>query len=203
MTPTRRWYQFSLRALLAVMALSAMALGAWLICIGPAERQRAIVRRIEDLNGVVEYANPPNDESWPIRELRKWLPRDYVDPVVSVYLKGTAGDNALGDLHELKHLETLSLEFTSVTDSGLAHISGLARLRRLDLSGTLITDAGLIRLQRLTLLEELSLHQSAVTDAGLVHIGGLPQLRRIELGGTPVTDAGFFHLRGLRELRFL
>ena len=52
MTPKRRWAQFSLATLLAVVTVLCVGLS---LVIAPAERQRRAVAAIEALGGSVEY----------------------------------------------------------------------------------------------------------------------------------------------------
>ncbi|HEV3344338.1 MAG TPA: hypothetical protein VG125_28440 [Pirellulales bacterium] len=59
--PNRRWFQFSLRALLVALT----ALGVWLgFKAEKAHRQRDAVRAIEKLGGVVRYGWQPEVSAW-------------------------------------------------------------------------------------------------------------------------------------------
>lgn len=91
---SRRWFQFSIRALLALVLLTSVPL-AWLAKrLDEARRQRAAVAAIEGVSGrairdyeahrardprgfPIKTAKPSN---WPY--LRKWLGDDLFDPVV-------------------------------------------------------------------------------------------------------------------------
>lgn len=217
MTTTRqRWFQFSLRGLLAGMTAICGLLGAlWHFEIAPAERQRSAVYAVRQLGGQVLYGSSPEDSSWPVRQLRRWLPRDYFDPVGYINLDNTeAADDDVAHLCELRQLRTLYLRGTLVTDTGIAQLRGLRDLTILDLSGTAmtdlgldqlqehhnlwalyldetaVTDTGLVRLAEHFELRELSLRETMVTDAGLVHLSTLPRLHGLDLAGTRVTDAG-------------
>ena len=59
--------------LFVAMTLVAVVFGAWVFCIRPAEQQREAVRCVERLSGGVKYADATQNESWPVRQLRKWL----------------------------------------------------------------------------------------------------------------------------------
>src|SRR5689334_23034262 len=132
--PNRRWYQFSLKAVFVGMTLLSLCLGVWLKCIEPAERQRAMARRVEQLGGYVRYADASADERWPLPTLRQWLPRDYFDALIEINLdaskaKGTkvkiakATDGDLTDLHRFQDLQELWLNGTEVTDATVKQLA--------------------------------------------------------------------------------
>ena len=125
--------------------------------------------------------------------------------VVEVYLPGPeVTDARLAHLAGLTALETLILDFTDVTDAGLAYlITGLPALTRLGLTYSEVADAGLVHLTGLTALKELRLDETQVTDAGLAHLTGLTALKDLSLDNTQITDAGVVHLTGLPALRNL
>lgn len=215
-TPKRRWFQFSLLRLLIFMtALCVASAALWQLVIAPAERQREAVLVIERLGGKAYYESSPEESSWPIRQLRRWLPRHYfysveyinldgtsaadadlahfrgLSQLGTLYLRGTnvtdAGVAQLGDLRELL---TLDLSETKITDSGLEHLQNHSKLRVLFLDETKVTDAGLARLAEHNTLVELSLRKTAISDAGLAHLHGLNLLHGLDLADTQVTDAG-------------
>ncbi len=107
----------------------------------------------------------------------------------------------LKHLSQLRNLEGLTLEGTSLTDDGLRHLANLTNLQRLTLAGSNLTDDGLRHLSNLTNLEWLDIGGTKVTDAGLVHLSLLTRLRGIGLAPTDTTDAGLVHLRGLTKLK--
>ena len=67
-------------------------------------------------------------------------------------------------------LDTLGLNGTMITDSGLDYLKGVKRLENLYLVDTQVTDAGLVHLKEPTRLWMLYLPFTRVTDAGLVHL---------------------------------
>ncbi len=67
----------------------------------------------------------------------------------------------------------VDLEFTKVTDAGLARIKDLPQLQSLNLSGTKVTDVGLEHLKGLTRLQTLYLWGTHVTDAEMEHLKGV------------------------------
>jgi|GEM_PF-2798699 len=70
-------------------------------------------------------------------------------------------------------------------------------------ASTTLTDADLVLLSGLTKLRHLVLKCTQVSDAGLVHLSGLTSLNELFLDNTQVTDAGLVHLAGLRKLQTL
>ena len=122
-----RWYQYSLRSLFVLTILVAVA-GSWFgVKKQQKEQERAAVKAIEEMGGLVFYdyqvhnrrAEPPGP-AW----LRAWLGDDFFAHPVAVRLNGT-----------------------KVTDAGLEHLSGSTKLFWLDLSGTKVTDEGVEKLQ--------------------------------------------------------
>ncbi len=195
--PKRRWTQFSLATMLAVVTVLCMGLS---LVVVPAERQRRAVAAIEALGGRVQYVKPDQKatEAFPRPFLRRWLPRDYLDKVQDVdllYVEDEELDAGLAHLHSLTALHGLSLMGTQITDAGLAHLQALTGLQTLDLRHTQITGAGLAHLQGLTGLQELDLGDTEVTDAGLAQLHALTGLQQVSLKGTQVTDAGLAQLR--------
>lgn len=94
------------------------------------------------------------------------------------------GDAEVQQLAALKKLRLLALEYTEVTDQGLASLKDMTDLDWLSLYGTKVTDKGLAQLAPLKKLKRLTLHRSAVRGPGLVHLYGLTELRELTLDGT-------------------
>ena len=164
--PNRRWYQFSLKALLVAFTLLALMLGVVMAFTAKGRRQIAVVERVRGLGGRVNYIGyewaapelknippPPGmllpDQSYYARQVRKWLGRDHVDPVVGVRLTGeTISDDDLGQLTYLTELESLDLFGSNVSDAGIVHIKKLSRLKYLRLSYTEVTDEGMAEIRK-------------------------------------------------------
>lgn len=199
--PKRRWYQFSLRAMLVVLTFLCFPLG-WLAYERNVVRRRdAAVAASKTLGGRLEF--DPSEHSRPAW-LRPLLGDDAAGEAVSASFTGTkVTDEDLAYVARLKRLKVLYLCDTQVTDAGLAHLSGLTKLEELVLRQTQVTDAGLVHLAGLPKLERLYLNRTNVRDAGLKHLSKLTELRTLDLADTQVTDAGLAHLTGLTELRFV
>src|SRR5438477_7806102 len=113
--PKRRWYQFSLRMLLAALTIACVGFG-WLgMKVRAKQRERAAAKAISELGGHVMY-----DYQWDsIRKrptpigpewLRKWLGNDFFADVKSVNLNMAKPTDAdLRRLREFPGLESLSL----------------------------------------------------------------------------------------------
>jgi hypothetical protein len=169
--PKTRWYQFSLRSSFVALTGVAALLGIWLACIGPAERQRAAVRRAKALGGNAGYVASPKEEPWHVTKLREWLPRDYFDSVEGINLgRRQITDDELEYFRGLTQVQGLALDRSSITDIGLAHLETLPELKELFLSRTQVTDAGLVHLKKLTKLQVVYLDGTRVTDAGVAEL---------------------------------
>src|SRR4051812_5946207 len=166
--PNRRWFQFSMRALVSLMTVLSLPLG-WLAYERNQVRKRqADIAEFEKLGGFAHF-----DES---------------QPPHPAWLRPLLGDDSLGEL--------VGMQFfgSPATNAELAPLSRMTRLQSLSLDESQVTDAGLMHLARLTDLRELSLDHTRVTDAGLVHLAGLSKLKTLWLGDTLVTDRGLIHL---------
>jgi internalin A len=219
----RRWFQFSLRTLMAVVLLVAFCMAIWIVPIkNRAERQKAVVAAIIKSGGSVIYdyqlnqhANPPTSvkpEPTAPAWLRGLLGDDFFTNVVVASVRTDAD---LKELHGLNHLlginhwvigsrgERRRSSGDGITDAGLEHLADLSELLDLDLSYTGITDAGLECIKRLKHLQTLDLSGTRITDQGLTAIRGLTGLKKLVLGDTNVTDAGIEQLQGLSGLEEL
>jgi hypothetical protein len=191
--PKRHWYQYSLRTLLGVVFVAALAFGwlGWKI-----QRIRDEVSAVRELEAVgakiarYDQRDSPRDQ---------WLWKWFGDrPVCVVHLSKTQVTDA--DLEHLKRLtepKIVMLGGTRITDRGLEHVAGLTSLEVLYLYRTNVADAGLEHLSGLVNLKHLSLDKTGTSDAGLRQLRGLTALKCLDLNDTTVTDAGLEHLKEL------
>lgn len=229
----RRFSQFSVKALLLLVAAVAVACGWFTWKLDHKRRERAAVAEIQKIGGHVIYrwqqeatnakAMPPGPQ-W----LRRRLGDDFFSDVVGIAVHGdSVTDEWLAHLEPIseltrahflgtritnegvrylsrfKTLEEFNLDSTA-TDAGLKWLNDLPALKRLVLSGARrVSDAGMTHLAGLSELEQLWLDGTSVTDAGLAHLKGLSNLKELWLRETVVGDAGLSHLKGLKELRTL
>jgi len=113
-------------------------------------------------------------------------------------------DRHLVYIGQLKQLEELDLQCTTVGDAGLAHLTGLEKLKKLNLIKVPvtheITDAGMVYLKNLKSLEELDLPYEAISDTGLGQLAELSSLKRIKVVGRGITDKGLASLAKIKTL---
>jgi hypothetical protein len=171
----RRWFQFSVRALLVLTAGCAVVLAVWRAHVRPYYEQQRAIAALTKLRGRSVITTAPARPAW----LGKVVGEEYFVRVVEVKFRG------------------------SITDEDLQHLKGLVGLQTLDLWGTPVRGEGLARLKGLKDLQNLYLWNARITDAGLEHLEGLSSLRSIDCWGTRISDAGLEHLTGLRKLETL
>ena len=215
----RRWFQYSLRSLLAVMLVVCLLLGH---VANRGRQQRQAVARIEQRDGYVGYDWEPESALWITRHLPVWdskepareppgpkwlrdlMGDEYFQEVVCVRLQGPATNDDLALIADLDEVRILMLDGSSgVSDRGLEHVGKLHELDTLWLGGTSITDGGLRHLCGLRKLERLDLQVAGITDAGTVHLESLKSLEDLALYGTQIGDPGMQRIRKLDNLRFL
>ena len=117
------------------------------------------------------------------------------------------GDDGMKALGGLRHLESLKIGTSSVTDAGMDALRNLTNLRQLDLAtGDGVTAVGLANIWELKKLRSLRLGisdqlQCSVDDV-LAHVSALSELEELSIAGT-LTDKGLKQLVGLKKLRRL
>jgi hypothetical protein len=203
-------FRLTVRLTMLLVLMLACCLG-WYLHLARVQRQ--IVQAIRDAGGTVSYDwqhsngqtvkdGHPAGPRW----LQSHLGPDLFNHVTLVQLGGTRTDQAdelMTRIGQLRRLESLSADFTSLGNDGLARVAGLSRLRYLSLSHTKVTDEGLADLRGLARLEHLNLLDTKVSDAGMEHLAGLKDLKSLELFRSRVTDLGLKRLVGLSGLRTL
>jgi len=162
---------------------------------------------VTELGGKIVY-EPRGGQIWPDSTppgspwLRRLVGDDYFQYVEKVHLDNTDVTDA--DLRSimgrLRKVRRLSLNFTDVSDVGLAHLSTVRQLRYLGLAETRITGDGLQYIAGCGRLEELVLENTAVGDDELKHLKELTELEFVNLSGTRVTSAGIADLASLVNL---
>jgi hypothetical protein len=195
--PTRRWYRFSLRKLLVLVALCAIP-SSWLaVKLRDENRQEGAAATIQEVGGIAEWDENAIVPAW----LNEVLGEHFCRYVVRVTLQGErATDRTLKSLGTLDHLEELTLLSTNVTDVGFQHLQVLHRLKELHIEDANVTDLGLEKIAEMKQIETLRLYGTHISDSGLEKLAGMSRLRSLGLDGTNVTDASLERLQRMKQL---
>ena len=126
------------------------------------------------------------------------------DPIIEEAARLLAGKDE-GELtaEDLEKQDTLLLDGTKITTTGLKELIKFPNLKNLDLSDTQITDEGIKELANLPKLTFLKLGYSKITDANLKEVAKLHNLKVLELRHTQITDEGIKELTELPQLEIL
>ena len=215
--PTRRRYQFSLRAVFAMTIVVSLLLGGFVYVRNQARRQAEAVATIER-HGFVEYdfafrrnaegryTRVPRAESGIPQWMLKRVGRDFFHEVVQVYVDLESGDstsaselwNAVGQLEDI---EELHVELGRQDEFDLNHISGLGRLRHLSVTNGSFCRGSVSVLEQLPSLEELTLSETVASDPLLSSLSRIPHLSRITFARIDLDDGDLACLENCLKLR--
>ena len=214
----RRWFRFTLRTLLLVTFLVALAASYMGHHVARARLERRVAAEVWDAGGRAVYSHQIQQENplglrseavsvgppgpWPIRRL---FGDDIFDAVHYVVFSNNPSVNEKGltRLHELTELRHLELHGERFTDAGIDDLLKIRHLQRLHLRDTSITPAGLGRLSQLPALQELGIIGSSVTDAYAEQLTSFPHLETVYFIQTRITDEGLSSLAAMTGLRRL
>jgi hypothetical protein len=222
----RSWLQFSVRALLVAVLITAVFLG---VQVNRARAQARAVAEVKAYGGFVHYdyeyvngAYKPGCEPWAPSWLRAAIGDDFFRTAVEVNLicegvgptqvqTARTDDAVMPVLRDLPGLKALSIHEGQATDRSMEVVRHLGSLENLSIpEGPGLTDAGLANLAGLRHLKDLSLGEVKVTDAGLAHLSRLYALKQLYIWPAPgepelrgITDAGMRHISGLTSLEEL
>jgi hypothetical protein len=213
----RRWFQFSLRAMLVLISLLTIPLGWVAIERRQSKYERHTADKIRASGVFVQMSgkfdlNESTQPWW-----RAVLSSLFGDRVQVVTLNEGSSFTDLTMLSGLTSLKGLVLENSEISD--LSPVAGLAQLELLGLSNTQVRDLSpvanmtclthlfvqdtsirdLSPLSALKNLESLSVYGTQVVD--LSPLAGLSKLGWLDIGGTQVVDLS--PLAGLSNLRQL
>ncbi len=198
--PSRRWLQFSLRALLVFVTLCALACSWLAVKLRETQREEAAAAAIEKVGGTAAWDAKLSGPAW----LRSLLGEHVFGNVTNVVLHGDKlSDTALEPLYSLNHLQRLDLSFANITDADIEHLQRLRQLKGLFLETPEVTDAAFEKLSGLDKLEELELHATRITDAGLGKLTGLNQIRALALYDANVNDTALENLQRMTKLTYV
>jgi|GEM_PF-444391 len=145
----------------------------------------AVVKRIEQLQGTVEYDDAKN--------------------LVGVNLIDCgAGDEDLALLASIPTLKKLSVSGAKITDAGVEHISKMTGLVELVLQNTDATNAGIAKLVALKNLRLLNLQRTSyMTDDALAVIAKMPSIQYLEVLYNNIGNDALKHIGQMKQLRSL
>lgn len=215
--PRRRWLQISLRRLLLLIALVAVAALAASWYEAPFRRQREAMAAIEKAGG--SYQAVPAGPAW----LRRLLGEDAFRHVTLVNVADCEEPAAyLEHLARLPAIETLVVGGPAFADEHLQRLHGLTTLRGLVLDCTEVTDEGIAELRgalsdvevcrsqrrSIAILEQLGcdLKKKPIQNARLGHVIGsawFEELISADVHNVAFGDADGKVLRALYSLQYL
>lgn len=206
--PRRRWFQFRLRTLLALLVVCAPVFAWYGNEIGRYRRQWLAIEQLAAHHLRVETA--PAGPNW----LRALLPEGLLVEARAVEMESyttwergcpvpqTVASEALMPLGDLIGVQSIELFTSELDNSGLQCICQHRGLRRLKLNGSSYHDLDWTQLSRLTQLRELELGGSSLSDVELESLGSLAELRTLSVA-TPQGGAGLRRLADVGKLETL
>ena len=201
----RRWFRFSLRAMLLVVTLVAIWLG---ITVNQIQTQRAAVRQIQAAGGNVmfDYHNVaprtistsgrPRGPEW----LRKLFGPELFDRPVWVTLFDPPDEHWVDGVVQLPSIKYLLLSGEHVTDENVARLSGMTNLWELHLIQSSISDEALRTVGQLSSLRWLTITTAKISDTGIADLQGLKNLEELRISNVRLTDAAVAPLSMLKNL---
>lgn len=103
----------------------------------------------------------------------------------------------------LPHLQVLLLLHDAITDKGVEQLKDLRSLSKLQLGATHLSDKGVVTLAGLSSLTSLGLQETNVTDGAAASLAKISSLSELNLSKTGITDAGVQALASLPSLKIL
>jgi hypothetical protein len=196
--PKRRWFRFSLRALLIAISLVAILLG-W--GFEQTRRRQQAISNVERLGGWVVYADSAGkwtlyDDSAilavPRTNLVRYLPQKWTDAFF-----GDGWRRAVSEIH---------IRDMQLSDSELGLLNYIDEVHFLDLQDSAFSRVALRFITRLNQLEVLSLERASIDEkpaCDLSFLRELPNLKQLYLGGAKINGADLAYVKQLKQLQVL
>jgi len=219
-SPRRRWFQFSLRTLIAAMFLLSVLCATVAWWVHSARRQMEIVNALDGY-GVGVFYSEGSTPAWLVSRLGI----DYFEHVELAMDEGPAHSSTpevARLLSELPRLEGVRLSKRSFTENDLQTLSRRRELQSISLFGVKYLDQDALRhLVGLTQLRELQiqtvgltpLHQlkiplraeqaPEISPRDIEAISQLPNLVQLSLHNTKITDRTMTLICGMKGLEML
>jgi Leucine-rich repeat (LRR) protein len=141
-SPSRHWYQYTLRALLLLVTATACLLLAWRVCVQPWRDQQRVMALVEKLGGT--YQSVESGPGW----LRGLLGADEFQDITHIDLADCDTPEAyVAAVSRLPKLETLFVGGLQITDKEVASFRRLASHQVLVLDSTRVSDAAIAELR--------------------------------------------------------
>lgn len=184
MRAKRRWFQFSLRALVVLMLLVSLVLGYWGYARRRSQRQWEAVRVLQSESGQFRSKDDnivasPTTPGW-----QKWLGVDCPQELKAFEMNRDF-QLSFAELEEMPQLEAIYLRRTPTSDEDLVAVAKLPRLRFLSVDSELITDVGVSHIATNTGVRRLSINGRRLTARALCEIARLPHLETLHFVGNP------------------
>ncbi len=158
-----------------------------------------VAARLNSLGALVEYSYElgPSKTSRVPGFVNRLVGFEVFNSVSSIDLTGSSVTDAdvAAIVTAFPELESLSLDYTSVSDRAVDDLVGLPSLRSLGLSHSEITDAGIQVLKNCTSMQSLSIDATGITDASVSALSQMTSLKELTIGQTLITRQGFESLR--------
>jgi Leucine-rich repeat (LRR) protein len=144
------------------------------------------LERLDLSNAHIDDDGLRHIEHLPLREL--WLQETNIT------------DASAAVLSQIRTLEFLQLNATSLSDVFLVELESLPELENLGLRGTRITSSGMKYLARHPKIKKLYVYHTDIDDSGVMSLVDCNSLTYLDLASTKVTDQVFQHLAKLPNL---
>jgi hypothetical protein len=190
-----RWKRFSLRTLFVLMTAFCLLFGMWAVYVNPyrmQQRSLAVVNRLQG-DSLSEPAEGPGWHRWLVTTM---LGDEAFVHVTAVNLAGRkVDDKTLRSLADLIYCQHLALDYTKITDDGVAYLRSMRDLERVSLRFTDVTDRGAEYLVSLPKLTHALLMGTKISDAAVPILARNKNAKEIFIRWTRISNEGAERLR--------